>query len=126
MFTILCFSNDFIATLNDVIANHCWMCLPTPPSMNPTEFIDNYLSELLQKFSKEDKKIMLMGDFNTDLLKYDRNTDHHASFFDALGNIGIYTNFLLPSQHHLNTSVWKGGKLTIFKRNPYIVNFKMT
>ena len=59
------------------------MCLPTPPSMNPTEFIDNYLSELLQKFSKEDKKIMLMGDFNMDLLKYDRDTDH-ASFFDAL------------------------------------------
>ena len=56
--------------------------------MNPTEFIDNYLSELLQKFSKEDKKIMLMGDFNMDLLKYDRNTDH-ASFFDALHTLGI-------------------------------------
>ena len=43
--------------------------------MNPTEFIDNYLSELLQKSSKEDKTVMLMGDFNIDLLKYDHNTD---------------------------------------------------
>ena len=43
--------------------------------MNPTEFIDNYLSELLQKSSKEDKTIILMGDSNIDLLKYDHNTD---------------------------------------------------
>ena len=57
--------------------------------MNPTEFIDIYLSELLQKFSL-DKTIMLMGDLNINLLKYDHNTDS-ASFFDSL-----YTNFLLP------------------------------
>ena len=37
--------------------------------------IDNYLSELLQKFSEEDETIMLMGDFNIDLLKYNHNTD---------------------------------------------------
>ena len=55
--------------------------------MNPTEFLDIYLSELLQKFSKEDKTIMLMGDFNIDLLKYNHNTDS-ASFLDS--------NFLLP------------------------------
>ena len=58
--------------------------------MNPTEFNYIYLSELLQKFSKEDKTIMLMGDFNIDLLKHDHNTDS-ASFLDSL-----YTNFLLP------------------------------
>ena len=43
--------------------------------MNPTKFVVIYLSELLQKFSKGDKTIMLMGDFNIDLLKYDHNTD---------------------------------------------------
>ena len=58
--------------------------------MNPTEFINIYLSELLQKFSKEDKTITLMGDFNIDLLKYDHNTDS-ASFLYSL-----YKNFLLP------------------------------
>ena len=57
--------------------------------MNPTEFIDIYLSELLQKFSKEDKTITLMGDFNIELSKYDHNTGS-ASFLDSL-----YTNFLL-------------------------------
>ena len=43
--------------------------------MNPTEFIESYLSELLQKLSKEEKTIILMGDFNIDLLKHDHNTD---------------------------------------------------
>ena len=50
--------------------------------MNPTKFIEIYFSELLQKFSKEDKTIMLMGDFNIDLLKYDHNTDSD-SFLDS-------------------------------------------
>ena len=58
--------------------------------MNPTEFIEIYLSELPQKLSKEDKTAILMGDLNIDLLKYDYNTDS-ASFLDSL-----YTNFLLP------------------------------
>ena len=60
------------------------------PCMNPIEFIDIYLSELLQNFLKEDKTIMLMGDSNSNLLKYGHNTDS-ASFLDSL-----YTNFLLP------------------------------
>ena len=58
--------------------------------MNPTECTEIYFSELFQKFSKDDKTIMLMGDFNIVLLKYNRNTDS-ASFLDSL-----HTNFLLP------------------------------
>ena len=44
--------------------------------------------ELLQKMSKEDKTIVLLGDFNIDLLKYDTNKDSTA-FLDLM-----YTNFL--------------------------------
>ena len=58
--------------------------------MNPTEFIDIYISELLPKISKKDKTIVLMGDFNIDLLKHDANTDS-ATFLDSM-----YTNLLLP------------------------------
>ena len=58
--------------------------------MNPTEFIDVYMSDLFQKISKEDKTIMLMGDFNIDLLKYDTIADSTA-FLDSM-----YTNFFLP------------------------------
>ena len=65
-------------------------CTYRHPSMNPTELIDIYLSELLQKLSREDKTIMLMSDFNIDLLKYDTNKDS-TMFLDIM-----YTNFLLP------------------------------
>ena len=57
--------------------------------MNHNGFIDVYILDLLQKISKEDK-IMLMGDFNSDLLKYDTNADSTA-FLDSL-----YAKFFLP------------------------------
>lgn len=56
--------------------------------MNPTEFIDIYISELFQKISKEDKTIILM--VNVDLVKYDTNTDNTA----FLGS--MHSNFPLP------------------------------
>ena len=80
----------FIEIINSKGKNTIVGCLYQHPCMNRTEFIDIYLSELVQKFSKEDKTIMLMGDFNTDLLKHDHNTDS-ASFRDSL-----YTYSLLP------------------------------
>ena len=65
-------------------------CIYQRPNMNPTEFIDIYISELFQKISKEDKTIILMGDFNVDLVKYDTNTDNTA----FLGS--MHSNFPLP------------------------------
>ena len=65
-------------------------CIYQNPSMNSTEFIDIYILELLQQNSKEDKIIMLMDDFNTDLLKHDTNIDS-ATFLDSM-----YTTFLHP------------------------------
>ena len=64
----------FIEIINSKDKNTIVGCVYQYPYMNPTEFIDIYLSELLQTFSKEDKTIILMGDFNIDLLKYDYNT----------------------------------------------------
>ena len=65
-------------------------CIYQHPSMNSTEFRDIYISKLLRKISKENKTIVLMGDFNIYLLKYDTNTDS-ATFLDSM-----YTNFILP------------------------------
>ena len=65
-------------------------CIYRHTSMNPTGFIDIYISELLRKISKENKTIVLIGDCNIDLLKYDTSTDS-APFLDSM-----YSNFLLP------------------------------
>ena len=48
------------------------------------------LNDLLEKLSHENKEIILMGDFNIDLLKYETHDDS-ADFLDA-----IYASFLLP------------------------------
>ena len=58
--------------------------------MAAREFNDTYLQNTLEKLSYENKDIILMGDFNIDILKYDTNNDS-AAFLDMM-----YENFLLP------------------------------
>ena len=62
--------------------------------MHSPEFNSIYLNDLLEKFSHENKKIILMGDLNIDLLKYDTHGDS-PDFLDAM-----YASFLLP---YINT-----------------------
>ena len=66
--------------------------------MKSTEFIDVYMSDLLQKNSKEDKAVMLIGDFNIGLLKYDTNADSTA-VLDWMNT--IFFSLTLQSQHTL-------------------------
>ena len=40
--------------------------------MNPSDFNDVYLHGLLQNLGNDNKHIVLMGDFNIDMLKYDK------------------------------------------------------
>ena len=58
--------------------------------MHSCEFNSIYLDNLLEKLSHENKKGILMGDSNIDLLKYDTHGDSY-DFLDT-----IYANFLLP------------------------------
>ena len=58
--------------------------------MNSSEFNDTYLHELLQNLGNDNKQIVLMGDFNTDMLKHDKNKNI-ATFLDSM-----YSKFLLP------------------------------
>ena len=57
--------------------------------MNAREFNDSFLQNTLEKLSYENKDIILMGDFNIDILKYDTN-NNSAAFLDM-----TYENFLL-------------------------------
>ena len=46
--------------------------------MDLDEFKDNYLNTLLGKITKENKSVFLFGDFNVDLLKYDKHAPTNA------------------------------------------------
>ena len=57
--------------------------------MDAREFNDTFLRNTLEKSSYKNKDIILMCDFNIDILKYDTNNDS-AAFLDMM-----YENFLL-------------------------------
>ena len=59
--------------------------------MKLSKFNNHFLPVLLERISKEKKTVVLLGDFNADLLKYDYD-DEVADFLDA-----IYSTLLLPN-----------------------------
>ena len=54
--------------------------------MNLNEFNDNHLNIILQKISKQKKNVFLLGDFNVDLLKYDK----HAGTNEFIDSFFLY------------------------------------
>ena len=72
--------SNFIELLSSSGENIIVGCIYRYPSMHSSEFYSIYLSDLLEKLSHENKKIILMGDFNIDLLKYDTHGDS-SDFF---------------------------------------------
>ena len=43
--------------------------------MELLEFISDYLTNSLDTFTSENKTVVLLGDFNADLLNYDQNSN---------------------------------------------------
>ena len=46
-------------------------CIYKHPKQTIPDFLDNHLLPLLEKLSHENKQILIMGDFNINLLNYD-------------------------------------------------------
>ena len=63
--------------------------------MEIPDFNKYYLSDLTETLSSHIKKIVLIGDFNVDLLKYDNNNDV-SNFLDTC--ILIFFFFILQVQ----------------------------
>ena len=63
--------------------------------MEIPDFNKYYLSDLTETLPSHNKKIVLIGDFNVDLLNYDSNNDV-SNFLDTM-----HSNLLLP---HITSS----------------------
>ena len=63
--------------------------------MEMGEFKNDYLANILEKFSLENKTLVLLGDFNTNLLKYDIDTDI-SNFLDLMYSSFLLHPFTLP------------------------------
>ena len=75
--------------------------------MEISDFNKYYLSNLIETLSLENKKIVLLGDFNVDLLKYDSNHD----IFDFLDTM---RSNLLP---HITSPTRITAKSSIYSDN---------
>ena len=81
----------FIEILQENKENVIVGCIYRHPCMSPQEFNDFYLKNLTEKLRSENKEVILLGDFNIDLMKYETN----KTVSDFLDN--IYSSNLLPS-----------------------------
>ena len=64
--------------------------------MDVDEF-NNYMSPLLSKITKEKKTLLLLGDFNINLLKCN-SENSHSDFLDLLGSFQILPYITLPTR----------------------------
>ena len=70
--------------------------------MNINEFSDDYLNELLDKLSKENKTMFFLGDFNINLLNYDIHPPTNE-FLDSLSSHYFLPHILQPSRVTTNS-----------------------
>ena len=67
------------------------------PCMDAREFSATYLQNTLGKLSYGNKDIILMGDFNIDILKYDTNNDSPA-FLDMMYENVLHSYISSPTK----------------------------
>ena len=89
--------STFIEIINPKRTNIIVGCIYRHPSMDLNEFNSNYLNELLNTVSKENKSIFLLGDFNVDLLKYEIHSSTNE-FLDSLASNMFLPYILLPTR----------------------------
>ena len=64
--------STFIEILSLKKTNVIFGCIYRHPHVDLNEFHGYYINNLLDKLSKENKAVSLLGDFNIDLLNYDQ------------------------------------------------------
>ena len=75
-------------------------------SMDLTDFNCNYLNKLLERISKEQKSVVLLGDFNINLLNYNEHNQKNV-FLDSLASNSFIPLTLQPTRitSHSNTLI---------------------
>ena len=79
----------FIEIINKKGKNQIIGCIYKHPKMLISKFCEDFLKDLTEKLSKENKEIYLMGDFNINLLNYQLD-NHTAKFLDNVCSSGFF------------------------------------
>ena len=65
--------------------------------MDIDDFNKNFLNKLLEKVSKEQKSVYLLGDCNVNLLNYNDHP-HTNEFLDSVASNSVIPNILQPTR----------------------------
>ena len=77
--------STFIDISNPKKSNIIISCIYKHPSVYRNDFNTNYVNNLLDKLSKEQKSVFLLGGFSVNLLNYN-NHNHTNEFLDSLAS----------------------------------------
>ena len=97
----------FIEIIKPKLKNVIVGCIYRHPYMKLQEFNNDFMTYLSKKLLKEkNKQIILMGDFNADLLKYKNDADT-ADFLDQICASSLLPHMTLPTRVSLRSKTLK-------------------
>ena len=94
--------STFIEIFNPKKTNVIVGCIYCDRHMSFSEFNDYYLNNLLDKLSTENKTVSLLGDFNMDLLIYDKHSLTNE-FLDSLSSHMLLPHIVQPTRVQNNS-----------------------
>ena len=98
--------STFIEILNKKQKNMTIGCVYKHSKHEVSDFTNNFITPLLDKLSNENKDIMIMGDFNINLITYndDKNT---GNFLDTMFSQSFLPYITTPTRITRNTKTSK-------------------
>ena len=89
--------STFVEIINLQKSNIVIGCIYKHPNMDVLGFKNNYLNQIFEILSKEQKQVFLLGDFNINLLNYN---DHQTTndFLDSLASNSFIPYILHPTR----------------------------
>ena len=98
--------STFIETATPKKSNIIVGVIDRHPSMDFTDFNNSYLNKLLENISKEQNSVLLLGDFNVNLLNYNEHNPTNE-FLDSLASNSFTPLMLQPTRiaSHSNTLI---------------------
>ena len=94
-------------------------CVYRHPCTSISEFNDEYLNPLLNNLSNEKKGLILMGDFNINLLNYE-NCSNVNDFLNAIHSHSLIPHILKPTRITAKTKTLIDNIFTNFTENTHL------
>ena len=114
----------FVEIINPKKSNIVIGCIYKHQNMDVTDFKNNYLSQIFEIVSKEQKQVFVLGDFNINLLNYNDNQPTNG-FLDSLASDSFVSYILNPTRITNNSKTLTDNNFSNFI-SPDIISGNIT